>query len=75
MTTQTDRAHAAEVRASPRLDALATSMLASLGVPGEPNPLRLPAAERVCLLLVDGLGWELLQRASRPRRRSCPSWR
>ena len=42
------------------LDALATSMLASLGVPGERNPLQLPAAERVCLLLVDGLGWELL---------------
>ncbi|HEX6934655.1 MAG TPA: nucleotide pyrophosphatase/phosphodiesterase family protein [Streptosporangiaceae bacterium] len=42
------------------LDALATSVLASLGVPGEPNPLRLPDAERVCLLLVDGLGWELL---------------
>ncbi len=42
------------------LDALATSMLAALSVPGEPNPLRLPAAERVCLLLVDGLGWELL---------------
>jgi hypothetical protein len=42
------------------LDALATSMLASLGMPGEPNPLRLAPADRVCLLLVDGLGWELL---------------
>jgi hypothetical protein len=42
------------------LDALATSVLASLGMPGEPNPLRLAPAERVCLLLVDGLGWELL---------------
>jgi type I phosphodiesterase/nucleotide pyrophosphatase len=42
------------------LDALATSILASLAVPGEPNPLQLPEAERVCLLLVDGLGWELL---------------
>ncbi len=42
------------------LDALATSVLASLSVPGEPNPLQLPEAERVCLLLVDGLGWELL---------------
>lgn len=42
------------------LDALATSVLASLGVPGEPNPLQLPDAERVCVLLVDGLGWELL---------------
>jgi hypothetical protein len=43
------------------LDALSTSMLASLGVPGEANPLQLAAAERVCLLLVDGLGWELLR--------------
>jgi hypothetical protein len=43
------------------LDALATSVLASLGVPGEPKPLRLDRAERVCLLLIDGLGWELLR--------------
>jgi hypothetical protein len=43
------------------LDALATSVLASLGVPDEPNPLRLAAADRVCLLLIDGLGWELLR--------------
>jgi hypothetical protein len=43
------------------LDALATSVLASLGVPGEPNPLRLAPTERACLLLIDGLGWELLR--------------
>ncbi|HUD38778.1 MAG TPA: alkaline phosphatase family protein [Streptosporangiaceae bacterium] len=43
------------------LDALATSILASLGVPDEPNPLQLAPAERACLLLVDGLGWELLR--------------
>lgn len=43
------------------LDALATSVLASLGVPGEPNPLQLAPAERACLLLIDGLGWELLR--------------
>lgn len=43
------------------LDALATSVLASLGVPGEANPLGLAPARRVCLLLVDGLGWELLR--------------
>ena len=42
------------------LDALATSVLASLGVPGEPNPLQLAPAERVCLVLIDGLGWDLL---------------
>lgn len=40
---------------------LATSVLASLGVRGEPDPLGLPAASRVCLLVVDGLGWELLR--------------
>jgi hypothetical protein len=39
---------------------LATSLLASLGA-GEPNPLDLPQAARVCLLVVDGLGWELLR--------------
>lgn len=42
------------------LDAVATSVLASLGVPAEPNPLRLAPADRACLLVVDGLGWELL---------------
>src|SRR5580698_2388960 len=40
---------------------LATSVLASLGVAGEANPLELAPAERVCLLVVDGLGWELLR--------------
>jgi hypothetical protein len=39
----------------------ATSLLAALGVKGEANPLRLPRAQRVCLLVVDGLGWELLR--------------
>jgi predicted AlkP superfamily pyrophosphatase or phosphodiesterase len=43
------------------LDALTTSILASLGVPGEANPLALEPAERVCLLLIDGLGWDLLR--------------
>jgi Type I phosphodiesterase / nucleotide pyrophosphatase len=40
---------------------LASSLLASLGVPAEPNPLSLPPAGRACLLVVDGLGWELLR--------------
>jgi hypothetical protein len=40
---------------------LASSVLASLGVAGEANPLGLAPAERVCLLVVDGLGWELLR--------------
>jgi hypothetical protein len=43
------------------LSDLGCSVLASLGVPGEPNPLQLPAARRVCLLVIDGLGWELLR--------------
>lgn len=40
---------------------LASSLLASLGVPGEENPLGLPPSHRACLLVVDGLGWELLR--------------
>ena len=40
---------------------LSRSVLASLGVPGEDNVLGLPSARRVCLLVVDGLGWDLLR--------------
>ena len=40
---------------------LASSLLASLGLVREPNPLGLPETARVCLLIVDGLGWELLR--------------
>jgi Type I phosphodiesterase / nucleotide pyrophosphatase len=40
---------------------LATSLLASLGVDDAPNPLGLITARRACLLIVDGLGWELLR--------------
>ena len=40
---------------------LACSVLASLGVGSAPDPLRLPPADRACLLVVDGLGWELLR--------------
>jgi hypothetical protein len=40
---------------------LASSMLAMVDVPGCGNPLGLEPANRACLLLVDGLGWELLQ--------------
>lgn len=43
------------------LSDLASSLLTSLGVPGESNPLGLSPAPRVCLLVVDGLGWELLR--------------
>jgi hypothetical protein len=40
---------------------LAASLLASLSVPPGPNPLGLPAVQRACLLIVDGLGWEQLR--------------
>jgi Type I phosphodiesterase / nucleotide pyrophosphatase len=43
------------------LPGLAASVLASLGVATEPNPLQLAPADRACLLVVDGLGWELLR--------------
>jgi Type I phosphodiesterase / nucleotide pyrophosphatase len=60
MTTQTIEPTVPKYGQS-SLDALSTSILAAVGVPGEPNPLTLPAAEKVCLLVVDGLGWELLR--------------
>ena len=52
---------------------LARSVLAALGVNGAANPLALPLSRRVCLLVVDGLGWELLREhpAAAP---SCLSW-
>jgi hypothetical protein len=40
---------------------LGPSVLSALGVAGETNPLDLPPLPRACVLLVDGLGWELLQ--------------
>ena len=40
---------------------LSRSLLASLGVPGEDNALGLPPVRRACLLVVDGLGWDLLR--------------
>lgn len=40
---------------------LSQSLLASLGVPGAENVLGLPQASRACLLVVDGLGWDLLK--------------
>jgi type I phosphodiesterase/nucleotide pyrophosphatase len=43
------------------LSDLASALLAALGVPGEDDPLGLPPASRACLLVVDGLGWELLR--------------
>ncbi|MFT3861288.1 alkaline phosphatase family protein [Micropruina sp.] len=40
---------------------LLPSMSAVLGLPGRPNVLHLPEAERFVVLLVDGLGWHLLE--------------
>jgi len=37
------------------------SVLTALGVAGEANVLELAPQRRVCVLLVDGLGWELLR--------------
>ena len=42
------------------LGELVPSLLSSLGLAGFADPLALGPAARVCLLLVDGLGWELL---------------
>src|SRR5260370_42399074 len=43
------------------LGELVPSLLGSLGVPGFANPLAIEPAARICLLLVDGLGWESLR--------------
>ena len=43
------------------LGELVPSLLDCLGAPGFANPLGIEPASRVCLLLVDGLGWELLE--------------
>ncbi|HVD01926.1 MAG TPA: alkaline phosphatase family protein [Candidatus Dormibacteraeota bacterium] len=50
------------------LSDLAPSLLASLGLSGYPNLLGIPEAGGVCLLLVDGLGFELV----RENRRHAP---
>jgi Type I phosphodiesterase / nucleotide pyrophosphatase len=41
---------------------LLPSALAALGVPDEPNPLRIAEADCIVVLLIDGLGWNLLRR-------------
>jgi len=43
------------------LGELVPSLLSSLGVHGFANPLAIEPSARVCLLLVDGFGWELLR--------------
>nr|WP_020657327.1 nucleotide pyrophosphatase/phosphodiesterase family protein [Amycolatopsis benzoatilytica] len=68
----------------PHLSQVVPSLLGSLGVPGEARSLDLPEARSACVLLIDGLGWELLSQhaadapvltelASRPLRVGFPS--
>jgi len=40
---------------------LPPSVLAAIGVEGETNVLGLPPVRKACLLIVDGLGWELIR--------------
>src|SRR6202165_257941 len=42
------------------LSDLTPSLLAALGLAGHPNPLNVAPVGNVCLLLVDGLGWDLV---------------
>jgi hypothetical protein len=44
------------------LSDLLPSAAAVLGVPGFSDTIGLPSARRVCVLLIDGLGWNLLNR-------------
>jgi hypothetical protein len=50
------------------LSDLTPSLLAALGLEGHPNPLAIAPVGGACLLLIDGLGWELL----RENRRQAP---
>jgi len=43
------------------LSDLTPSLLAALGLPGHPNPLNVAPVGNACLLLVDGLGWDLVR--------------
>ncbi|PFG49742.1 putative AlkP superfamily pyrophosphatase or phosphodiesterase [Amycolatopsis sulphurea] len=52
-----DVPHYADV---PHLGQVAPSLLAALGVSGEARTLEVPECRSACVLLVDGLGWQLL---------------
>jgi hypothetical protein len=43
------------------LSDLTPSLLAALGLSGHPNPLNIAPVGNACLLLVDGLGWDLVR--------------
>ncbi|TVT21007.1 alkaline phosphatase family protein [Amycolatopsis acidiphila] len=45
----------------PHLAQVVPSVLAVLGVPGFANTVEIPPVSSACVLLVDGLGWELLE--------------
>lgn len=45
----------------PHLAQVVPSVLAVLGVPGFANTLEIPPVAGACVLLIDGLGWELLE--------------
>ncbi|MFC9515362.1 alkaline phosphatase family protein [Nocardiaceae bacterium NPDC056970] len=51
-----------DVYAEPTLADVLPSVLASLGVPDETDRLGLPESDRTVVLLIDGLGWNLLRR-------------
>lgn len=54
-------ADGATVTLVPNLTDVTPSLLAALGVTGYADTLNLAGADRVCLLMVDGLGWEQLR--------------
>ena len=45
---------------SSALSDLTPSLLAALGLTGHPNPLGIAPVANACLLLIDGLGWDLV---------------
>jgi len=49
-----------DLPAQPHLSQVVPSLLSALGVAGFANTLDLPDVSRACVLLVDGMGWELL---------------
>ncbi len=51
-----------DVYAGPTLADVLPSVLSSLGAPGEANRLGIPESDRTVVLLIDGLGWNLLRR-------------
>ncbi|WP_408014510.1 alkaline phosphatase family protein [Rhodococcus spongiicola] len=50
-----------DVYTEPTLADVLPSVLAASGVPGEANQLQLTEADRTVVLLIDGLGWNLLR--------------